>query len=145
MSIIQCYTIPLVRHAAHCTSISHAGSTECQQSFRISNLLRFLATLLQHTTTEPPFITSRPFQPTDYLIPFGRAANSSSSASYLQSCRSNAQARGAFFTSLAALAALPHGVTKAAIESSKELLDDARRHCSHHRHRAVSSVSCEHS
>jgi hypothetical protein len=116
---------------AHCTSITHAGSTECQQSFRISNLLQLLATLLQHTTTEPPFITSRPFQPTDCLILFGRTFNPSSCTSYLQSCRSHAQARGAFPTSLAALL---HDVTKAAIETSKELLDNTRCDRPSHRH-----------
>jgi hypothetical protein len=53
---------------AHRTSSSHAGSDPCQQSFRISNPLRLLATLLQRKTTEPPFITSSLFQPTDYLL-----------------------------------------------------------------------------
>jgi hypothetical protein len=133
---------------AHRTSSSHAGSNPCQQSFRISNPLRLLTTLLQRKTTELPFITSSLFQPTDYLFPFGRTADSFSCTSYLQSCRSNARARGAFFSSLAALAhgtaLLHHMCDKGHDRISKELLDNTRRRYPHHRYQAVDPVSSEH-
>jgi hypothetical protein len=146
MSNIKCHAIPLTRHNAPHLRTRAAMSVNKASEFRIhSDFSLHCFNAQQPNRLSSPAAFSNPL--TDCFL----SAEPPIPSLALHTCShvDRTLEHTASFSLLSPLLLTAQRcyitcVTKATIESSKEVLDNTRRHCPHHRHQAVNPVSCEH-